>query len=113
MAFQVGDYVQLSASGRERMRDVVACSGTQIGVGGAIDTQLAPFLQKINPDPYNNAVGSGYGFWYYSGFSCTGGTHDSIIVQKFEQTGKGNFATACSPTAPSPFTTDSYIVFID
>lgn len=86
-------------------------SGIQIGAtpATAIDTDLAPFMPKINPDPLNT---TGYGFWYYSDFTCSGAPHDVVIVQKFEQTGKGNFGTTCG-TAPSPFTSDSYIVLLD
>lgn len=73
-------------------------AGIQVGVGGAIDTLIQPFLTKINNDPLGTKSGIGvseYAYWYYSNFTCGGTKHNVIVVKKMELQKNANYNHVC------------------
>lgn len=89
-------------------------NGTILGEGGAIDTDLAPFL--VNAPVVDPSVGGSYHYFYDSSrsqASCSsavnlGFTHVVIFAQTMEVDKNKNWATVCgvnggdgSPTASS------------
>jgi prepilin-type N-terminal cleavage/methylation domain-containing protein len=90
-------------------------SGAEIGIGGAIDTLLAPYGLGIEADPKSSgSSGSEYAYWYDSDFTCTEAGQKVIFVKTMEQSKNANFDDVC--TAASPDTTiagsDSYITIL-
>jgi prepilin-type N-terminal cleavage/methylation domain-containing protein len=68
--------------------------GVELGVGGAIDTQLGPFIKSIPKDPLGS-TDDVYEYWFYPDFLCNGVRHDVVIVKSMERTENSNFEEVC------------------
>lgn len=81
--------------------------GTEIGVGNAIDTELAPFVGEIKSDPLSGTDGDGdYGYWYSSAYACNGETRVVVMARNVEKEKFANYEEVCgtgdSSTAEFP-----------
>jgi prepilin-type N-terminal cleavage/methylation domain-containing protein len=69
-------------------------NGVLIGAGGALDTQLAPYLSRIPRDPLHNGVTNGY--YYDSNVTCTAAGQRVLYARTAETADARNFSTVCS-----------------
>ena len=69
-------------------------TGTQLGIGRAIDAQLLPFLPHAIVDPLG--AGNGYEYWYDSSFICTDVNQRIILIRKMELLENSNFNATCT-----------------
>lgn len=70
--------------------------GAVVGEGGAIDTELAPYLPQIPQDPLGPGSNT-YRYYYDSDHDCDGNPGKVVLfVQTMEGTEAGNWADVCN-----------------
>jgi prepilin-type N-terminal cleavage/methylation domain-containing protein len=87
-----------------------------IGIGGAIDIDLAPFLTKINRDPLSDGTGDGYAYVYNSNFTCIKSGQAVVYARQVEQhTKHNNFAVVCTGASGADLSTyqNAYIEIVN
>lgn len=100
---RVSDLEQISVALRlyaEQNDDYPAGSG-ELGVGGAIDTALAPYLPDVPQDPRND--GTTYYYYYGRAVTCNG-TDRVVVYARTMETGEhtNGPSTGCAAPANEP-----------
>jgi len=84
-------------------------SGVVIGVGNAIDTDLAPYFNEVPSDPRSDV--DGFDYYYDSSVTC-GSSSAVIYAQTLETNSEKNYTSVCtgSPSGFAEEPTDGYII---
>ena len=69
-------------------------NGVEIGVGGTIDTAIAPFQSNPPADPRTDD-GNTYRYWYDSQYNCGGTNTPVLAVRTMEHESNANFGEVC------------------
>lgn len=81
--------------------------GIVIGVGNTIDTDLAPYLGGIDPDPLSSGA---FSYMYDSEYDCGGTDFPVVIATRMEDEKNSNLEEECGDTGLSYISvlTDSF-----
>jgi prepilin-type N-terminal cleavage/methylation domain-containing protein len=85
-------------------------SASVVGLGGTVDTDLAPFLPKINADPLSDGTGVGYVYLYNPNFRCTNAGQAVVYARLVENQQKfANFESVCTAATNKAAYRNAYI----
>lgn len=90
-------------------------SGTEVGIGNAIDDVVVQYNGNTYADPKSSgSSGGSYAYWYDSDFTCSEAGQAVIFVRTVEKAANANFSEVCTDSSADTDVAgaESYIVLL-